>query len=57
MVVLDTDFLVGLLRKDNDAVKKFEEIDPNEPLRTTVVKNHRSIDRWHVDILSTSSGF
>lgn len=44
MVVLDTDFLVGLLRKNKDAVKKFEEIDPNEPLRTTVFNIHELVE-------------
>ncbi|MBI2129793.1 type II toxin-antitoxin system VapC family toxin [Candidatus Woesearchaeota archaeon] len=44
MVVLDTDFLVGLLRKNKDAVKKFEEIGPDEHLRTTVFNIHELVE-------------
>lgn len=44
MVVLDTDFLVDLLRKNKDAVEKFEEISPDEPLRTTVFNIHELIE-------------
>ncbi|MDO8740006.1 MAG: type II toxin-antitoxin system VapC family toxin [Candidatus Woesearchaeota archaeon] len=44
MAVLDTDFLVGILRKNKDAVKKFEEIGPDEPLRTTVFNIHELIE-------------
>ncbi len=44
MVVLDTDFLVGLLRKNTDAVKKFEDIGPDEPLRTAVFNIHELVE-------------
>src|SRR3989344_7520752 len=37
MKILDSDILAGILRKNTDAIKKYEEIQKNENILTTVL--------------------
>ena len=37
MKILDSDILVGILRKNSDAIRKYEEIQKNETVLTTVL--------------------